>query len=329
MASGSSTPTAGQGVVGVPGGAADKPSEIPRRGWWQIVRRAWKETKDDQVPLLSAGVAFYAFLAIFPALIAAVMIYGLFADPTDVTRQIKSLSSGLPKGADQLIGDQLTNIASTSNRALGVGLVISVALALFSASGGVGNLMTAINTCYDEEETRGFAKRKGLSLLLTLGAILFMVVAVFAIAVVPVILNAVGLGSLGRVLVEVVRWGGLVVAVIVGLGVLYRVAADRNSPKFRWASIGAVVGTAIWVLASVGFSLYVSNFGSYGKTYGSLAGVVVLLLWLWISALAVLFGAEVNAVAEQQTIKDTTRGDPKPLGQRGAVAADSTPGSTA
>lgn len=313
-------------AAGVPGGTADRPRDIPRRGWFQILKRAWKEAKADQVPLIAAGVAFYAFLAIFPALIAAVLLYGLLADPSQVASQVDRVGKALPSSAQSLLSDQLTSLTSTSQQSLGIGLVIALAGALWSASGGMGNLITAVNIGYDEEEDRGFVRRKGLSLLMTLGAIVFVVVAIALVAVLPAVLNALGLPPVLRVGVEVVRWLGLVVAMMAALGVLYRVAPDRDAPRLRWVSVGAVTATVLWVIASAGFSLYVDRFSSYGKTYGSLAGVVVLLLWLWISAYVVLLGAEMNAEAEQQTGRDTTRGDPQPMGERGAVKADSLPG---
>ena len=313
-------------AAGVPGGTADRPRDIPRRGWFQILKRAWKEAKADQVPLIAAGVAFYAFLAIFPALIAAVLLYGLLADPSQVASQVDQVGKALPSSAQSLLSDQLTSLTSTSQQSLGIGLVIALAGALWSASGGMGNLITAVNIGYDEEEDRGFVKRKGLSLVMTLGAIVFVVVAIALVAVLPAVLNALGLPPVLRVGVEVVRWLGLVVAMMAALGVLYRVAPDRDAPKLRWVSVGAITATVLWVIASAGFSLYVDRFSSYGKTYGSLAGVVVLLLWLWISAYVVLLGAEMNAEAEQQTGRDTTRGDPQPMGERGAVKADSLPG---
>ena len=310
----------------VPGADARRPSEVPRQGWLQIAKRAWAEAKADQVPLLAAGVAFFAFLSLFPALVALVMLYGLVADPQQVQRQIESFASALPSDAQTLLRDQMEALTSTSQQSLGVGLVIALAAALWSASGGVGQMMTAINTAYDEEETRGFVKRKALALLLTLGAIVFVVLALGLVAVLPAVLDALGLPPALRVGVEVLRWVGLVVVVSVALAVLYRLAPDRDAPKFRWVSVGAVIATLLWVIASVGFSLYVDNFGSYGKTYGALAGVVVLLLWLWITSYAVLLGAEANAEAEQQTGRDTTRGAEQPMGQRGAVKADSPPG---
>lgn len=311
------------------GAAAERPSEIPRRGWFQVVKRAFAEGKADNVSMLAAGLAYFAFLALFPALIAAVLIYGLVADPADVQEQIDSLSGALPPEAKSLISDQMSSIASSSGGALGVGLVISLLGALWSVSGGVSNLINAVNVCYDEEETRGFLRLRGLALLLTVGGILFMALAVGLVAVAPVVLDALKLGTLGTILLQVGRWVLLVLLVVFGLAVVYRIAPDRDAPKFRWVSVGAVVATVIWVIASVGFSLYVSNFGSYGKTYGALAGVIVLLLWFFISAYIVLLGAEINAEAEQQTAEDTTRGPERPMGERDAVRADSLPGGDA
>jgi membrane protein len=309
----------------VPGIEAETPAQIPAAGWRQVLRRAWRETRADGIPLLAAGVAFYSFLALFPALIAAVALYGLIADPVQVEEQIRSLSEALPAESATLIADQLRDITTTSDRALGVGLVVSVLGALFTASGGVANLIKAINLAYDEEETRGFARLRAIALVLTLGAIVFMVVSVGLVAVLPVVLDEVGLGSVGQAVVGVLRWVGLLVFVIGVLAVLYRFAPDRNDPRFSWVTLGAAVATLLWILGSVGFSVYVSNFGSYGETYGALAGAVVLLLWLFLTAFVVLFGAEINAEAEQQTAEDSTVGRPEPLGSRDAVKADSVP----
>jgi membrane protein len=309
----------------VPGAQADRPSQVPKKGWLQIAKRAWAEAKADQVPLLSAGVAFYAFLSIFPALIAAVTLYGLVADPQQAVTQVEETAAALPEAARSLLVDQVESLTSAKSSGLGLAALASIAVALWSASNGVGNMITAINVAYDEEETRGFVKRKALALLLTVGAIVFVVVAIGLVAVAPVVLDALGLGSVLELLVQVGRWALLVVAVSVALAVLYRMAPDRDAPKMRWVSVGAVLATVLWILASVGFSLYVS-LGGYGESYGALAGVVVLLFWLWISSYAILLGAEANAEAEQQTEKDTTKGPEQPLGRRGAVKADSLAG---
>jgi membrane protein len=309
----------------VPGGDAHKPSDIPKDGWKQVLKRTKNEINQDNIPLLAAGVAFYMFLALFPALIAAVTIYGLVADPQQVEQQIESLTGTLPDEAASLLGEQLRNIASTSSTALTWGLVASLAGALFAASGGVQNLIKAVNIAYDEEETRGFLKLRGLALLLTLGGVLFVAVAVGLVAVLPVVFDVVGLGGAALVGAQIARWLGLLVFVLVALAVIYRVAPDRDDPTFRWVGLGSLVATALWLLGSFGFSLYVSNFGSYGETYGALAGVVVLLLWLWLTSLIILIGAEVNSETEQQTGRDTTQGPEKPMGERDAVKADTLP----
>jgi membrane protein len=309
----------------LPGIHAEKPTQIPWRGWKQIVKRAWAEHKADNMPIIGGGVAFFGFLAIFPGLIALISIYGLVASPETVTQQIEDLSTQLPDEAAQLIGEQLTSIAANSGRALTVGLVVSILAALWSASGGVGNLVTAVNIAYDEVETRNFLKLRTLSLGLTLGAVAFVIVAFGLLAVVPVVLDALPLGIVGTILAHVVRWTLLLAMFAGSLAVVYRAAPDRDAPRFRWVSLGAVVATVLWALVSVGFSLYVDNFGSYDKTYGTIAGVIVLMLWLYLTCYLVLLGAEINSEAEHQTAQDTTKGEPEPMGSRDATMADSLP----
>ncbi|MGI8456571.1 MAG: YihY/virulence factor BrkB family protein [Propionibacteriaceae bacterium] len=306
----------------VPGSEAEKPQDVPARGWLQIAKRGWAEAKTDQVPLLAAGVAFYAFLAIFPAMIALVFIYGLVADPATITNQVGQLTQALPAAAQTLITDQLTTLAG-NNSGAGIGALVSVLLALFSASGGVSNLMTAISTAYDEEETRSFIKKRALALLLTVGAIVFMVIMLALVAAMPIVLQLFDNGFV-RFLLQAARWVLLVVVITAALAVLYRVAPDRDAPKMRWTSVGAGVATVLWLVASIGFSIYAGQ-GGYQKTYGALAGIVILLFWLWITSYAILLGAEINAESEQQTVADTTKGAAEPLGQRGAVKADSVP----
>ncbi len=318
----SSSPSPGQ----VPGGQADSPTQIPAQGWKQVLLRTKQQIKEDNISLLAAGVAFYAFIALFPALIAAVTVYGLVADPEQVETQISSFADTLPREAATLLEEQLTSIAGGSSSALGWGLLLSLGGALFAASGGMQNLINAVNIAYDEEETRGFIKLRALSLALTLGAIVFIVVAIGLVAVLPVVLDAAGLGAAGRIAAQIARWVGLVVFVLIALAVVYRFAPDRDDPKFRWVGLGSGVATLLWVIGSAAFSLYVSNFGKYGETYGALAGVVVLLLWLWLTSLIILIGAEINSETEQQTAKDTTQGPEKPMGERRAVKADSMPG---
>ncbi|MFC5381297.1 YihY/virulence factor BrkB family protein [Aquipuribacter nitratireducens] len=308
-----------------PGADADSPTDIPREGWKQVLKRSWAETKADNVPMLAGGVAFFAFLALFPALIAVISIWGLVVGQDQATQQAERLTEGLPPEASGIIEQQMENVASQQGGGLTLGLVVSVLLALWSASGGTANLMKAVNVAYDEEETRGFVKLRGLALLLTLGAIVFVGLAVALVAVVPPLLDALGLGVVGTVLAQVARWVLLAVLVTVALAVVYRFAPDRDDPKVKWASLGAGVATVLWLLGSVAFSLYVANFGSYNETYGAIAGVAILLLWLFLTAFIVLLGAEINAESERQTLHDTTVGEPRPMGTRDAAAADSLP----
>jgi len=309
----------------LPGIHAEKPTDIPWRGWKQILKRAWAENKADNMPIIAGGVAFFGFLSIFPAMIAMISLYGLVASPETVARQVENLSKQLPQSAAELIGQQLTSIVDNSSSALSISLVVSILAALWSASGGIGNLVTAVNLAYDEVEARNFVRLKMTALALTLGGIVFVLVTFGLIAVVPAVIEALPLGIVGTILAQVARWV-LLLAVFAGsLAVLYRVAADRDAPRFRWVSLGAVIVTVMWAAVSVGFAVYVNKFGSYDKTYGAIAGVIVLMLWLYLTCYLILLGAEINSEAEHQTAHDTTEGPPQPMGQRDATMADELP----
>ena len=309
----------------LPGVDADSPTEIPARGWMQILKRAWAENKADNMSIIGGGVAFFGFLAIFPTLIAAISLYGLVASPDTVRKQVDGLRGTVPDAALQIIDDQLSSVADAGSGALSISLLISILAALWSASGGVNNLITAVNLAYDEVETRNFIKLRGLSLLLTLGAIVFVLLTLTLVAVTPVVLDTLPLGIVGTILAQVLRWVLLLGLMAGALSILYRLAPDRDAPKFRWVSLGSVVVTVAWVVVSVAFSFYVSNFGSYSATYGAIAGVVVLMLWLQLTCFLVLLGAEINAEAEHQTAHDTTEGPAVPMGDRDATVADELP----
>jgi membrane protein len=304
------------------GREAERPSEIPPRGWFAVLKRVKAEVKDDNVALLAAGVAFYAMLAIFPAIIALVTVYGMVADPNQVESQVGEFAKSLPSGADQLLTQQLQNVANAGRRSLSIGLVVSLLAVLWSASSGVQGLIKGLNVVYDERETRGFFKLRALSLLLTLGAIVVAVVALALITVFPAVVDNLGLGRAGELAASIARWVVLALLVLFALAVLYRFAPDRANPRWRWVSSGAVVALLLWLLGSIGFSWYVDNFGKYNQTYGALAAVIILLLWLFLSAFAVLLGAELDAESERQTARDTTTGPERPLGQRDAEVAD-------
>src|SRR5829696_1701899 len=302
------------------GRTADVPQEIPPTGWLAIAKRTAKEVKADQVPLLSAGVAFYALLSLFPAIIAGVSIYGLVADPTTVRDQIAQLTKVLSPETADLVGQQLVQVTSGAGGALGLATVVGILTALWSASSGMKALITGVNLAYDETETRKFVKLRGLAVLFTLGAMVLVGVALATIVGYPPIADT--LPTVLRWLVAILRFvilGGLLV---VGLAVLYRYAPDRDKPKWTWVSGGSGIATLLWVLATIGFALYATFFGNYNKTYGALAGVIILMFWLFLSAFVVLVGAELNTEMELQTAKDTTAGPTKPMGDRDAHAAD-------
>lgn len=300
---------------------ADAPSEVPAKGWKDVAMRVKGEVKDDQVPLMSAGVAFYLLLALFPALAALVSLYGLFADPAQVSQQVSDLTGTLPQDAQSLITDQLEKVTEKA-QGVGITLAVSVAAALWAASSGVKHLIGAVNAAYDEKETRKFLKLRGLSLALTVGAVLFATVALGVIAVLPAMAEELPFGEVAKTLVHIASYVGLAAGFAVGLAVLYRYAPDRDAPKWRWVSWGAAIATVVWILGSIAFSVYVSNFGSYGETYGSIGAVIVLMLWLAVTAFAIILGAEINSEIEAQTAKDSTVGHPEPMGTRGAVKAD-------
>lgn len=251
---------------------------------------AWKRASERQAPLLAAGVAFYAFLSLFPAMIAAVMLYGLVASPQTVERQSEQIADALPSDAASIINGQLDSLTSTSTGSLGIGLVVALALAIYGASGGVANLVTAINQMLGTRNQRNFLEQKAQALLLTLGAIVVFAVVVTLVAVAPAVLDSALLGAL--------RWVLVAAAITVAIGVLFRVAGASS----RLMSNGVIVASLLWIVVSIGLSVYVDNFGSYGKTYGALAGVVVLLLWLWIGIYAVLLGASVEALEEDASV---------------------------
>ena len=307
---------------------ADSPTEIPAKGWKDIAARVRVEAKDDDVTLLAAGVAFYSLLALVPGLVALISIYGLVAKPSDVKDQIASTLSASPREVRDLVASQLESIVSSAGGGAVLGLIIGTIVALWSASSGVGHLLDAVNRAYDGRETRNFVKLKVIALALTIGAIVFIVIAFAVIALLPSLLAKTGLGTAGRVIIGVLRWVLLLAGMTIGLAVIYRYGPDRDDARWEWVSVGAVVAAAMWVIGSMVFSIYTANFAKYNETYGSLGAVVVLLLWLHLTALAVILGAEINCEVERQTAKDSTEGAPEPMGSRNAVAAD-TLGATA
>lgn len=304
---------------------ADKPSEIPGEGWKAIAKRVVIEIKDDHLTLLAAGVAFKAMLALFPTIIAAVTIWSLVSSPDAIVTRLESFTSALPQDAGELITKQAESVANSGNSTLGWALIISLAVALWSASGGMAGLIEGVTAAYDEVDTRKFPVKRGLAMLLMVGAILFLILTFVVIAVVPAILDSLGLGSIGELAVRIGQWPLLAIIVMIALAVIYKYGPDRDDAELRWSSWGAVIATVLWLIGSGLFTLYVSNFGKFNETYGTLAGIIVLMLWLFLTAFIVLLGAEINAEMERQTAQDTTVGEDQPRGERDAAPADETP----
>jgi membrane protein len=304
---------------------AEHPSEIPARGWRQILKRTFHQIKEDRIQMVAAALAYYALLAAFPLLIALISIYGLMADPAQVEQQLDQMARNLPPEASSLISSQLSSIVQGSTGALGWAAALSILGALWSTSSGVQQLIRAINIAYDEGETRGFVRLRGLALALTVGLILFLVVALGLIVAVPPILSSLELPAPARWAIDIARFVLLAAVFMVFLAAVYRFAPDRDQPRMRWVSWGAVVATVVWLAASVLFTLFVTQFADFQKTYGTLAGLIILLLWFFLTGFVVLGGAELNSEIEHQTARDTTRGEPEPMGRRGAMKADTLP----
>jgi membrane protein len=304
------------------GRAAAAPHQIPAHGWWEVLQRVVQRISEDNLSVIAAGVAFYGLLSIFPALGALVAIYGLIADPVTVQQQISALQGFLPAEATKLVADQLTSLVSRPRSRLGVGLGVSVLLAIWGARAGTATLMSALNIAYGETEKRNFLVFNAAALALTAAMVLFGIIVILSVAILPAVINLFPLPQSWKNIISYVRWPILALLMMVAIAAIYRYAPSREEPRWRWVSWGAVIATLVWIAGSAGFSLYVAKFSSYNETYGSLGAVVILLMWLWVSAFIVLIGAELNAELEHQTARDTTDEPEKPMGTRGALVAD-------
>lgn len=305
------------------GRTADSPRDIPRQGWSDILKRTWASIGKDHVSVVAAGVAFYGLLALFPAIAAFVAIAGLVIDEQTMQAQIAQLTDALPEDAAAIIEDQAMQVAG-AGAAAGWGAIGGFLFALWGAARGVKALMEGMNIAYDEEETRGFLKFNAVALALTLFLILGLVIAVAAAFVAPAVAAFVNLPPGIAGLLTYATWPVLLVLTIFGLAVMYRYGPAREAAEWRWLTPGSVIATVIWLLGSIAFSIYVTNFGDYTATYGALGGVILLLTWFWLSAFVVLLGAELNAEIEHQTARDTTTGEDRRKGERGAKKADRT-----
>jgi len=298
------------------------PSHIPARGWQDVLWRVWGEISEDQVMLVAAGVTFYLLLALFPALAAFVSLYGFVADPATIAGQISFLEDVLPSGGFDLIRSQLEELAAQERNVASFGFVVAFLIALWSANTGVKTLFQALNIAYEESESRSFLVLNALSLAFTLGLMVVGILLIAAVGVVPAVLSFLQLGGVADDLVRIGRWPVTLIVIALAIMIFYRYGPDRERVEWRWVTWGAAVATLVWLAASVAFSFYLQNFANYNATYGSLGAVIGFMMWVWISTVILLVGAELNAEMEHQTTRDSTVGGEKPMGERGAAMAD-------
>lgn len=300
---------------------AESPGEVPRQGWWDILWRTVRSVGEDNLTVVAAGVAFYAFLAVVPALAATIALYALFSDAEQIARHLEYLTQVVPEEVMPILREQITRIVQ-NERAAGFSAIIGLVLALYGSAKATKAMIAGLNIAYGEREKRNFLRLNFAAVMMTLGGIIGVIVIIALVAVLPAVLRVVGLSDATGLLLSLLRWPLLIALFVGALAVIYRFGPCRNEPRWRWLSGGAILAAVLWVLGSAGFSYYVSQFGNYDKTYGSLGAIVVFLLWLLVSAFVILLGAELNAEMERQTARDTTVGEPEPLGERGAHAAD-------
>ena len=314
---------AGDAVSGHRGRMADKPSEIPAKGWKDIAWRLFQSVQDDRILLVAAGVTFYVLLALFPATAAVVSLYGLFTDPGVINDQLRLVSGFLPEGAVSVIGEQIHRIAAQPNSTLGLAFGGTLVLSLWGANAGTKCIFDALNIIYKETEKRGFIRLTLQSLLFTLAGLELTVLAIASVVAVPVALNLLGIPRESTAsLLTLLRWPLLYFLILFALACLYRYGPSRSAPRWRWVTWGSAIAGSLWVGGSLLLSWYVANFGTYNATYGSLGAVIGFMMWMWLSTIVILFGGEINAEMERQTAKDTTVGARKPMGSRGAAVAD-------
>ncbi|MCS2609621.1 YihY/virulence factor BrkB family protein [Halomonas dongshanensis] len=304
------------------GRRAKTPREIPARGWRDIAWRVFKEMQEDHITILSSGVAFYALLALFPAIGAVISLAGLLFDPFEAAVQVRELVRFMPPEAAGLIDQQTQDVVATAESRNGLTAIVGTLVAIFVASKGVRGLIVGLNVVYGEEEKRSPLKQLMMVSALTLGLIAMTLLTLAFIAVVPLAVSFIGIHSPLDKIIGWLRWPVLLVIMSLGIALLYRFAPHRRAARWQWLSVGTLVATSLWLLGSGGLSLYVRYFSNFSELYGSLGAVVVLMLWFWLSAFVVLLGAEINSEMERQTRRDSTVGRERPLGERDAFSAD-------
>ncbi|GAA0854631.1 YihY/virulence factor BrkB family protein [Aliiglaciecola litoralis] len=301
---------------------ATSPLDFTKRGYWNIAKRVYRKMEQDNLSLISAGVAFYFLLAIFPLIAALVSLYGFFVSADDLEKHMQHLVGIVPYESRYILEEQIAQVSSKSQTTLGIGFLVSILLAIWSGGKGSQALMTACNITYNETSSRPFWLKILMRLALTLCAIMILLIALGTITIMPMLIDSLAGVTLSEQQAKWLTWPVLIVLFQFSLAALYRYAPSRRKAKWRWVTSGSTLATLLWISATYGFSYYLSHFAKYNETYGSIGGVIILLMWFYLSAYIILFGAEFNSAMERQTHKDSTIGEDKPIGKRGAYVAD-------
>jgi membrane protein len=304
------------------GRQAQSPFHIPWRGWKDIIWRTIEQTREDRFFAVAGSVVFYGLLAVFPAVTAFVSFYGLFASATTIGDHLSFAANILPADPLRIIQDQVSRVVSKGETKLGFAFVLSLAFALGSANSGMKAILDALNVINGERETRSFLLLNVISMSLTFGLIVVLLVSIAAVILLPIALPGVENDQFNIKILQFGRWPALAIMVIVGLTVLYRFGPNRRAARWQWLSVGSVVAAFAWIAGSALLSFYFANFANFDATYGSLGAAMGVMIWMWMSTVVVLFGAELNSEIEHQTAIDTTVGAPRKLGSRGAAMAD-------
>lgn len=304
------------------GRRAAAPSQIPWPGWKDILLRTWEQVQNDRVLTLAGGVSFYSLIALFPAIAAGVSCYALFADAGTIGKHVNLAADIVPASALEVLHDEITRIAARSEGKLTFGFLAALMIALWSANAGMKALFDALNVIYGEQEKRTFVRLNLISSVLTVCAIVGWLFAITSVMFVPLLLSTFYLSDLSDMLIRYLRWPMLLVLAMFALAVVYRYGPSRRLARWRWISVGSVAAASSWLAVSSLFSYYLSGFANYNMTYGALGAAVGLMMWIWLSVVVVLVGAELNSEIEHQTAHDSTVGPDLPLGFRGAVMAD-------
>jgi membrane protein len=299
------------------------PRHFTAGDWGQVLRRVARRVLEARLPLLSAGIAFFALLSIAPVLVTALSIYGAVNSPAEASQQLASVARMLPAEIQPIVTDQLRTIAAASTQLDTVRGLVALGIALWTATAATTSLLDALTVAYHEDETRSALRRVATAAALVLAGALLLGALLAAARALATMTD--GAPAVVRAVVPWLAWSALAVLMTVALAVLYRVAPDRKGARWRWTSWGATGATVVWVMASLALFAYVRRLGTYASTYGSLAGVAISMFWLWLTVLLVVVGAAVNAEAERQTSRDSTVGPDRPVGEREAVVADSVP----